>query len=295
MTRLAVPYLSQLDAQGNGGANCGPAGLAEMLTYRGVFASTPGTVKFVADIVRDGLFDGIGETGGYTSFAMLFRACAWFSVDAVWIDSWQGVSESLAAGEPVLLLCDNTQLLPRQYPRNADFNGNHFILLCSEDAAAGAAGDDGAPASADVNDPLRTYPPIGPGTYTWDSLFRAVAPFGGVEAMALAPIVAFPSNPEEANVPNQDGIISELNGQVADLHAEVTARTEERDEARAKVDELVSTNSALRDQREALALEVAGLKTAAASVAGAVATTARVLVTITTPDGRDQSWALPPD
>jgi uncharacterized protein YvpB len=200
-----VPFLSQIDpATGSGESNCGPAALAMLLAYRGVIAPSRGAMLYVADIVRDGVPDGLGShTNTYTTFAQLQACAAWFDQATVWCGSWSDIRASLEKGEPVILLVDNTYLQPRQYPVSPAFNGNHFIVLTGYDAAAG---------TVTVNDPLSVYAK-GPATYTIASVVAAANAVGGVQAIAFAPL--------EEEGPNMDGIITELNNQIAALRAEI--------------------------------------------------------------------------
>lgn len=213
MVVLAVPYISQL--MGNpptGGANCGPASLASLLAYRGVIAPTQGAMLYVADIVRDGLPDGHGMTGGYTTFQQLIDCAGWFDQQMVWVGSWAGVHASLAAGEPVILLVDNTALWPRQYPRSPAFDAHHFVVLTGYTPPVAGASADAASDTFMVNDPLSVYA-AGPAPYTAASLVAATTLVGGIQGIALVPFAQ--------EQPQMDGIVAELNKQVTDLRAEI--------------------------------------------------------------------------
>lgn len=210
MSALPVPYISQL-INGNGGANCGPACLSMGLGYRGVIAPTQGAMLYVADIVRDGVPDNIGRTGGYTTLQQLIDCAAWFDQQMVWIGSWASVHASLEAGEPVILLVDNTALWPRQYPRSPAFDAHHFVLLTGYTPPTPGAPHDAATDTFMVNDPLSIYA-WGPAPYTAASLMEASNLVGGVQGLAFVPM---------AQEGEDMGIITELNQQVTNLRAEI--------------------------------------------------------------------------
>lgn len=180
--RLSVPYISQL-VNGSGGNNCGPACLAMTLAYRGVIAPTQEAMLECADIVRDGALDGAGRTGGYTTLQQMATAAGWYGQASWFPRSWGEVEESIRRQEPVIILLDNRVLQPRQYPNDANWAANHFILLT---------------ATEDVNryssDPLSYYIG-GPYFYTEGSTRQGVANLGGVQALALVPL-ELPPEPE---------------------------------------------------------------------------------------------------
>lgn len=176
MTRLSVPYISQLIG-GSGGNNCGPACLAMALAHRGVIPPTQEAMLECADIARDGLSNDVGETGGYTTLTQLALVAGWYGQATWWPTTWQLVDGAVRAGEPVIVLLDNRVLTPRQYPNDQNWAANHFILIT---------------ATQDVNryssDPLSYYVG-GPYFYTDASTAQGVANVGGVQALALVPLV----------------------------------------------------------------------------------------------------------
>ena len=238
--QLPVPYVTQLDpATGLGGSNCGPACLSMALAWRGVIAPTYGAMIYVADIVRDGIPDGRGLTGAYTTFAQLIDCAGWFDQPMRWIGDWSAIYASLDAGEPVVLLVDNVELDPRQYPRTAAFNAHHFVLLTGYDDSAG---------TFTANDPLSIVA-RGPAPYGMASVSRAANAVGGVQAVALIPI-----DQEQ----DMSGILDELNAQIAALRQEIADRD--------------TTIGSLRNDVEApLRQEVAGLTKAKAVLEAKVA------------------------
>ena len=155
------------------------------LAYRGVIAPTQEAMLEVADLARDGISDDRGETGGYTTFAQLAMVARWYGQDCSWYGSWADVDDAIAHDEPVIILLDNRVLQPRQYPQNAAWNANHFILLTSADT------DDGHRYS---NDPL-SYFVQGPYFYTEASTRAAGASLGGVQAISLTPLDRPPEPP----------------------------------------------------------------------------------------------------
>ena len=180
--RLSVPFISQL-VGGSGGNNCGPACMAMALAYRGVIAPTQEAMLEVADIARDGLSDDRGMTGGYTTLNQLAVVASWYGQATWWPTSWAQIEESIRRREPVIVLLDNRVLTPRQYPNDANWAANHFILIT---------------ATEDVNryssDPLSYYVG-GPYFYTEPSTRQGVANVGGVQALALVPL-ELPPEPE---------------------------------------------------------------------------------------------------
>lgn len=185
MTRLSVPYISQLIG-GSGGNNCGPAALAMALAYRGVIAPTQEAMLEVADIARDGVSDDRGETGGYTTLNQLAMVAGWYGQATWWPNTWALVDASVRAQEPVILLLDNRVLQPRQYPNDPNWAANHFILLTSANT-----GDPNRYSS----DPLSYYIG-GPYHYTEASTQQGVRNVGGVQALALVPL-EIPTEPEK--------------------------------------------------------------------------------------------------
>ena len=189
---LEVPFVSQIDwagevsQAGTGGNNCGPSCLAMQLAYRGVIPATQEAMWQVADLARDGVDDDVGQTGGYTTFRQLADVAASYGCPTAMLWSWEQVKASLDAGEPVTLLVDNTVLSPRQYPVSPAYNAIHFILL---------TGYDGAQGLAPTNDPLDVYEPIGPTAYAYWSVQAGATNAGGVQGLALVPLVPEDSIP----------------------------------------------------------------------------------------------------
>lgn len=176
--RLEVPFISQL-VNGMGGNNCGPACLAMMLAFRGAIDATQEAMLTVADIVRDGVPDGNGVTGGYTTFQQLQETASYYGCASDLLWSWGAVQGRLDAGEPVILLVDNTVLAPREYPISPAFNAHHFILLTGYVTEA---------STAPTNDPLAID--YTPGEYYYWSIQQGATNVGGVQAMALVPVSA---------------------------------------------------------------------------------------------------------
>jgi hypothetical protein len=157
------------------------------LAHRGVIPPTQDAMLECADIARDGLSNDVGETGGYTTFNQLAMVASWYGCATWWPRSWAEIEESINHQEPVIVLLDNRVLQPRQYPNDANWAANHFILLT---------------ATEDVNryssDPLSYYVG-GPYFYSESSTQQAVANVGGVQALALTPLVT-PPEPEPEDI-----------------------------------------------------------------------------------------------
>lgn len=185
---MDVPYISQLDPlTGSGGNNCGPASLAMLLAHEGVIAPTYGAMLHVADIVRDGLDDGRGQTGGYTTWQQLMGYAEALGQQWRWIGDWRALYAALAEGQPAIVLLSNWLLLPRQYPINASFNAHHFVVLCEYRPDRG---------TFLVNDPLSVYV-RGPVEYSALSVVQAVSDIGSVQALCLEPLWKEPAPADE--------------------------------------------------------------------------------------------------
>lgn len=175
---MKVPYISQLDpVTGIGGNNCGPACLAMLLAYEGVIAPTRGAMLHVADVVRDGVADGRGQIGGYTTWERLQWYARELGQTPVWCGSWGEISYALAKQQPVIVLLANWLLRPRAYPQGPAFDAHHFVVLCEHDRDNGAFV---------VNDPL-SVTTRGPVVYSAGSVVNAVDAIGAVQALYLQP------------------------------------------------------------------------------------------------------------
>jgi Peptidase_C39 like family len=184
--RLDVPYISQYNAAGTGGNNCGPAGIAMLLAARGAIPATQEAMWECADLARDGVSDDVGMEGGYTTFQQLASVAASYGCPTTMLYSWDAVRGSLDAGEGVVLLVDNTVLAPREYPVSPAFNAMHFITL------TGYATETG---TAPTNDPLAVD--YGPGEYYYWSVQAGATDAGGVQGLALVPLAVEDSIPME--------------------------------------------------------------------------------------------------
>jgi hypothetical protein len=228
---LPVPFVSQYDAYGNGGNDCGPACLTSMLAANGACEPTPETMFRIADRTRDGILDGKGRQGGYVEFADLMAEAKRYGYDSWWLNNVGAIDAALIDGrQPVLILVDNTVLTPRQYPVAPAFNARHFILL------TGIEGDDYL-----VGDPLSLAK--APGRYTRNSVQRG-AKAVGVMSFCLD---ADPLLTEEDEMTNAQC--------EADL-AEANAKVAERD---AIIGELVRANAGLVESLGACNSQVGAL------------------------------------
>lgn len=203
---MQVPYVSQLEPDGSGYANCGPACLTMLLAHDGLVPATREAMHRVADYVRDGYYDGDWWLGTYTDYPMM-RGLVEREYDRRTrvLTAWGDVTAALDAGRPVMLLLDNVPLEPRQYPRNAAWNAHHFIVV------RGYGGG-----FFWVNDPLAYWVP-GPGSYTDETVHEGVRRVGGVHALVIE---------EEVDMAT-----------IAELEAKLAAVTGERDNLRGVVSE----------------------------------------------------------
>lgn len=193
---LDVPFISQYNAQGTGGNNCGPAGIAMLLAARGVIPATQEAMWECADRARDGVSDDVGEEGGYTTFAQLSAVAAGYGCETVQLRTWDAVRGSLDAGEGVILLVDNTVLTPREYPVSPAFNASHFITLTGYDAERGMA---------PTNDPLAVD--YTPGEYAYWSIQAGATNVGGVQGLALVPLAVGDSIPMETTPEERQAMV----------------------------------------------------------------------------------------
>jgi hypothetical protein len=269
---MNVPYVTQVEPDGSGYANCGPACLTMLLAYDGHIGADRASMHSVADYMRDRYYDGDWWLGTYTDFGMM----RWLVEDVYGVTlreqpSWAAIDVALDEGRPVILLLDNSVLQPRQYQATAAFNAHHFIVLTGRDVARGVYA---------VNDPLAVYAP-GPGAYTADSLHRATALVGGVYAVTLAKKEP-PVRPEDQAIVdavralggNADSVAGWIN-QIGALEGDNAAK-------QGQLEQLNGVNTELQSQVDALRAEVDALRNAPPP---APAEVAWVVVKLT--DGRE--------
>lgn len=166
---LEVPYVSQLEPDGKGYNNCGPACVTMVLAYNGLAEGTREMMHRVATEIRGGRWD----TGTYTSFEQMQRAAARYDIANHVLPSWDKVYGALDEAQPVVILVDNRRLEPRQYPRGPAFDAHHFIVLLGYDAERFHAAD-----------PLSVYT-RGPVHFTRAGVEAGVAAVGGVQSIAI--------------------------------------------------------------------------------------------------------------
>ncbi|MGH2355165.1 MAG: transglycosylase SLT domain-containing protein [Chloroflexota bacterium] len=167
---LEVPYVTQLEPDGSGYNNCGPACVTMGLAYNTIASGTREVMHVVAEEIRGRPWN----VRTYTNFAQMKAAAERHDIPHHQLSTWQQVYGALDSGQPVLILVDNQPLEPRQYPRSWEWNAHHFIAL------TGYTDTDFY-----VGDPLCVYPPRGPGRYTRSSVRAGVAAVGGVQALAI--------------------------------------------------------------------------------------------------------------
>ncbi|HEU5314797.1 MAG TPA: transglycosylase SLT domain-containing protein [Chloroflexota bacterium] len=166
---LEVPYVSQLEPDGKGYNNCGPACVTMALAYNGLALGTREMMHRVAAEIRGGRWD----SGTYTDFEQMKRAAERFNIPCRVLTSWAEVYGALDMAQPIVILVDNRHLEPRQYPRGPAFDAHHFIVLLGYDAVNFHAAD-----------PLSVYTRA-PVDFTRASVEAAVAALGSVQAIAV--------------------------------------------------------------------------------------------------------------
>jgi Peptidase_C39 like family len=161
--------------------------------YNRLVRPSPEVIKRVAEEMR-----GMPWTARvFTNFDQMRNLARRRGVPFRNIYRWDEVFASLDAGQPVVVLIDNTVPVPRQYPTGPGWAAAHFIVLTGYDET-----------NFFVNDPLNQGwhgVPVGPAHYTGASVRRACAAVSaqqnlGVEVMAIA-IDRLP----QPEVPRQDG------------------------------------------------------------------------------------------
>lgn len=167
---LSVPYLSQLESDGIGYDNCGPACMVMLLAYNDAVPATREALHDLADFTKA---PRRWYATVYTDYPQLRAYAAGLGVATIRLDAWHSVYRSLDAGQPVIILARNEAFLPRQYPVSPAFNAAHFIVLVGYTAADFL-----------VADPL-SVTPGGIATYTQASVREGVARVGGVYALAV--------------------------------------------------------------------------------------------------------------
>ncbi len=224
---IDCPFISQLLPDANGrltGANrCGPAGVTSALAH---FGKVPATQDAMLAITREEHNVDGTPINSYTSFQDAIVVSQAHGIVAQAVYSWQAIYNALDTGAPVMLLVDNSALLPKRYPDGPGWLAHHLILLTGYDGHVFYA-----------NDPL-VYPVLSPAQYTVPSVIHAVAGIGSVQAVAFwppapDPVVVSAPAPEEtpvddterqamqAQIDGLNGVTAEMGNQVAALHEEI--------------------------------------------------------------------------
>jgi len=112
-------YCTQIDPGGSGGMRCGPACCASVLLDAG-WQSDPWQLTLQLDSEVPGAADG-------TTSADLIALMDKYGFDGRPWQHWQEMRDALAAGEAVLILCDNRYLTPRSYPPGAAWEAMHWV------------------------------------------------------------------------------------------------------------------------------------------------------------------------
>jgi hypothetical protein len=167
---LPVPFVSQLEPDGLGYNNCGPACVTMALAYNGVAAGTRDTMHRVAEEIRKAPWN----SRTYTSFQQMKAGAQQWKVPCRELVTWDQAYATLDGGQPVMILLRNELLRPRLYDLGPSFDGPHFILLLGYDED-----------TFHISDPLRVYG-RGPGTYARPSVHLAAAHYDPARIHALA-------------------------------------------------------------------------------------------------------------
>lgn len=119
MTRLSVPWLSQLGPNANfAPGDCGPACVAMIVRAMG------------KDVVVNDVSRATGQAGGFTSVHVdqLRYAASRFGAKLVWSNttSYARMESELASGHPVIALV-HYPFLPRKY--DANYNAGHYVVV----------------------------------------------------------------------------------------------------------------------------------------------------------------------
>lgn len=112
-------YCTQIDPSGSGGMRCGPASCASVLLDAG-WQSDPWQLTLQLDSECPGAQDG-------TTSADLIALMDGYGFDGRMWQHWQELLDAIAAGEAVLILCDNRYLTPRSYPHGASWEAMHWV------------------------------------------------------------------------------------------------------------------------------------------------------------------------
>ncbi len=199
---LEVPYVSQLEPDGKGYNNCGPACITMGLAYHGLVAGTREDMHRVAEAIRGGPW----HLGTYTNFAQMRAAARRYGIPHCQLSRWEAVYDALDQGQPVMILLDNAVLEPRQYPRGPAFDAHHFVVLLGY-----------TDTTFYVADPLSVYT-HGPVQYTRASVEAGVARVGGVQALAIdQPPPELPDASGQPAPPGRDEMLIRISD--ADLKA----------------------------------------------------------------------------
>lgn len=157
-------YCTQIDPSGSGGMRCGPASCASVLLDAG-WQSDPWQLTLQLDSEVPGAQDG-------TTSQDLIQLMDRYGFDGRTWQHWQELRDGLAAGEAVLILCDNRYLTPRSYPDGASWEAMHWVRVV---------------VASDRDDMLYVYDPLtwihqkdgtvyqGPVASTWDGVNDAIS------------------------------------------------------------------------------------------------------------------------
>ena len=164
---LKVAYISQLEADGSGHDNCGPACLTMALSSIGQITATaePQLRETMHQIAAE-LKGADWSTPVFTDYGDMARYLGQRGIAHRAAQTWQEVEQTLDAAQPIILRLWNGALEPYSYGSGSGWISKHFIVLLGyTDTHFYAA------------DPL-TYPQTELVKYTRESVRRAVAQLG---------------------------------------------------------------------------------------------------------------------
>ena len=214
-----VPFVTQIEPNGQGFNNCGPSCLTSLGAFYGFVPADRESMHRIADYIRDGYYDGDWWLGTYTDYPMMdnYVRREW-RVPTIVVTNWQVMIARIKSGHPCIILVDNSVLTPRYYPNTPAFKAHHFITLNTVDDAR---------AVFESNDPLNvtTY---AEGEYTIGSVHYGAGLIGGTYALFIdAPLPFVQEDP--AMIEALQARIQELEAQLGDKDGVNTTLQEQLD------------------------------------------------------------------
>ncbi|MFN8498596.1 MAG: GH25 family lysozyme [Anaerolineae bacterium] len=171
---LRVSYINQIEADGSGHDNCGPCCLTMALSSIGQIAAAAETpLRDIMHQVATELKGADWSTPVFTDFDGMGRYLDGRRIAHRAVRTWQGVEQTLDAGQPVILRLWNGALEPYAYGAGPGWVSKHFIVLLGY-----------SDTHYDAADPL-TFPRRDLVRYSRDSVRRAVAQLRSDEGLSF--------------------------------------------------------------------------------------------------------------